>query len=418
VTGALECAIHSEIYPMTNRANRWPFLAAALLISIMAGGWAATHWNWVAGYLLPAAPPGASEAAALPVIPVTVVSAKMGSVPRIIAGIGIVSALQSVTVRSRIDGEVMEISFAEGQFVKAGDVLAQIDPRQLEAALAGAEAKKAQDTSQLDTAQSDSERYATLAQKNIVSSQTLDLKVAAVKQLEAAIASDDAAISSARTQLSYATIRAPISGRTGFRSVDKGGLIGQNASVGLVTITQLDPIGVVFVAPGDRFGEIRDALKAGIADVEALSTDGAKVLARGKLTLMDNAVDALNGSIKLKATFDNKDNALWPGLPVATRLTIAMEKGVVVPDKALARNVDGLTAYLVGADDKVARRPVSASVITDGFALITKGLSDGDRIVYDGLGQIVDGANVAVGPPPLVAPPAFAAQPQSTAPTP
>ena len=400
---------------MADNKKRSGLAAVAVLALLVVGGWGATHWTAVTGTSPWAASRATSETAASPAIPVTVVSAKTGSVPRIIAGIGVVAALQSVTVRSRVDGEVMDIAFSEGQFVKAGDVLVQIDPRQLQAALAGAEARKAQDISQLATARSDRERYATLAQKDIVSSQTLDLKNAAVKQLEAAVASDDASISSARTQLSYATIRAPISGRTGFRNVDKGGMVGQSSINGIVTITQLDPVGVVFVAPGDRFGEIRAALNAGLADVVALSTDGTKVLARGKLTLMDNTVDAQNGSIKLRATFDNKDDGLWPGLPVATRLTVAVERGVVVPDKALARGVDGLAAYAVGSDGTAHRRSVTTAVVTDGFAVVTRGVSADEQIVYDGLGQIADGAKVAVGPPPVIAPPAFQVQPQADA---
>lgn len=359
----------------------------------------------------------ASATAAAPAtsVPVTLVEAKAGNVPRIISGIGVVSALQTVTVRSRIDGEVLEIPFSEGQYVHVGDILAQIDPRQSKAALDGAQAKKLQDQSQLDTARSDSERYATLADKKIVSTQLLDQKTALVKQLEATISSDDAAISSARTQLGYATIRAPINGRTGFRNVDKGGLVSQSSTTGIVTITQFDPIGVVFVAPGDRFGEIRDALRAGIADVVALSTDGSKMLARGKLTLMDNAVDPQNGSIRLRAVFDNTGDLLWPGLPVATRLTVSNEQGVVVPDKALARGIDGLSAYVVSSDNTARRRSIETSVVTDGFAVVTKGLAEGERIVYDGLGQISDGAKVAVGPAPAIAPPAFERQPSASA---
>ncbi|MBN9137781.1 MAG: efflux RND transporter periplasmic adaptor subunit, partial [Phyllobacterium sp.] len=328
--------------------------------------------------------------------PVTVVSARKGVVPRIIAGIGVVTATQSVTVRPRIDGEVTEIDFAEGDVVLANDVLAKLDPRALQATLDGATAKKAQDQALLAAAQSDLERYAALADKKVVSSQDFESKKATAAQLEATVVADNAAIASAHTELSYATIRAPIGGRTGFKSVSIGSVVSPSSQDGLVTISQLDPISVVFVAPGDRFGEIQQAMKDGVADVEAIATDGSRVLARGKLDLMDNIVNASNGSIRLRATFDNKSGALWPGLPVATRLTVAKVNGIVVPDKALARGSDGLSAYVIDDSQKATRHAVSVAVTTDGVAIVTKGLSDNDSIVFDGLGQIADGATVHV----------------------
>lgn len=339
-------------------------------------------------------------------IPVTTVVAKAGTVPRVIAGIGVVTALQSVTIRPRIDGAVKEIDFTEGDVVRAGDVLIRLDPRALQATLDGVRAKKGQDQALLDNAHADFERYSTLADKKVVSSQDLDSKRAAVKQLEATLDADDASISSAETELSYATIRAPISGRTGFKNASIGSVVSQASTDGLLTITQFDPISVVFVAPGDRFGEIQSALKDHVADVEAIATDGTRVLARGKLTLMDNIVNASNGSIRLRASFDNKAGTLWPGLPVATRLVVAVEQGIVVPDKALARGTDGLSAYVIGPGNKVAKRPVDVSVTTDGMALVTKGLSGGDSIVFDGLGQIADGATVRILGPAKVTPPA------------
>lgn len=339
-------------------------------------------------------------------IPVTVVTAKTGSVPRIIAGIGVVTALQSVTVRPRIDGEVTEINFAEGDVVKAGDVLANLDPRALQSALDAAQAKKAQDEALLGNARADLDRYSALADRKVVSSQDLDSKKAAAAQLDATVAADDAAISSARTELSYASIRAPIGGRTGFKSVSVGSVVSAGAADGLVTITQLDPISVVFVAPGDRFAEIQQAMKAGVAEVEAIATDGSRVLAKGRLDLMDNVVDASNGSVRLRASFDNKSGALWPGLPVATRLTVAEVDGIVVPDKALSREVDGLAAYVISTDGVAKRHPVDVAVTTDGMDIVSNSLSANDQIVFDGLGQISDGGKVYVLGPGNTAPPA------------
>ena len=371
-------------------STRWVALGvAALALCAVAGIWA-----FQSG--MGSSSTAAAQTATPEPTPVTVVSARKGVVPRIIAGIGVVTATQSVTVRPRIDGEVTEIDFAEGDVVLANDVLAKLDPRALQATLDGATAKKAQDQALLAAAQSDLERYAALADKKVVSSQDFESKKATAAQLEATVVADNAAIASAHTELSYATIRAPIGGRTGFKSVSIGSVVSPSSQDGLVTISQLDPISVVFVAPGDRFGEIQQAMKDGVADVEAIATDGSRVLARGKLDLMDNIVNASNGSIRLRATFDNKSGALWPGLPVATRLTVAKVNGIVVPDKALARGSDGLSAYVIDDSQKATRHAVSVAVTTDGVAIVTKGLSDNDSIVFDGLGQIADGATVHV----------------------
>jgi multidrug efflux system membrane fusion protein len=301
-------------------------------------------------------------------------------------------------VRPRIDGQITGISFVEGQLVKIGDLLMTLDDRELAATLASARAKKAQDEAQFNSARTEAERYTGLAEKGVASASTLEQKTASSQQYAAAVQYDDAMIKNAETQLGFATITAPLSGRTGFRQVDVGSVISASSTDGIVTITQMDPIGISFVAPGDRFGEIRQALKEGIADVTLVTTDGSRVLATGQLTTMDNAVDASNGSIHLKATFDNKDGALWPGLPVATILTVEKRVGVVVPDKALARGRDGLYAYVVDPAGRVTKRLIKAAFVTDARALITDGIADGDQVVMDGQSRIGDGDTVAVTP--------------------
>ncbi|MFK0167081.1 efflux RND transporter periplasmic adaptor subunit [Rhizobium sp. NPDC090279] len=331
-------------------------------------------------------------------IPVTAVKAQIETIHRVINGIGTVAPLQSVTVRPRVDGEVVDIPFAEGQTVEKGSVLLRLDDRELLANLASAKAKKAQDEAQLQSAKADAERYATLAEKGVASASVLEQKNASNQQFAAAVQYDDALINNAETQLSFATVIAPFTGRTGFKQVDIGSVISASSTNGIVTITQMDPIGVSFVAPGDRFGGIREALKDGIAEVELSTTDGSHKLTAGKLTIMDNAVDASNGSIHLRATFDNKDGILWPGLPVATRLTVEIRKGVVVPDKALARGRDGLYAYVVGADGKVIKRSVKTAFVTDAMALVSEGISAGDQVVMDGQSRIGDGVKVEVTP--------------------
>jgi multidrug efflux system membrane fusion protein len=333
-----------------------------------------------------------------PEIPVTAVTAQTATIHRVINGIGTVSPLQSVTVRSRIDGQVVEIPFTEGQIVAKGGVLLKLDDRELLSNLVSAKAKKAQDEAQLKNAKTDAERYATLAEKGVASTSVLEQKNASSQQYVAAVQYDDAMIKNAETQLSFATVTAPFTGRTGFKQVDVGSVVSASSTNGVVTITQMDPIGVSFVAPGDRFGEIRDAMQNGIAEVELSTTDGTRNLTAGKLTIMDNAVDASNGSIHLRATFDNKNGILWPGLPVATRLTVEIREGVVVPDKALARGRDGLYAYVVQADGKVVKRSVKTAFVTDAMALVSEGINDGDHVVMDGQSRIVDGVKVVVTP--------------------
>ncbi|NTF08954.1 efflux RND transporter periplasmic adaptor subunit [Agrobacterium rubi] len=331
-------------------------------------------------------------------VPVTAIKASVETIDRVINGIGTVAPLQSVNVRPRTDGQVTEISFTEGQLVTKGSVLLKLDDRELVSALTSAQAKRAQDQAQLNSAQMDAQRYAALAEKGVASASTLEQKNAASEQYAAAVQYDDAQIKNAETQLSFATVIAPISGRTGFKQVDVGSLISASSTDGIVTITQMDPIAVSFVAPGDRFGEIRDALKEGVAEVQLVSTDGSRVLAKGQLTTVDNAVDASNGSIHLRATFDNKDGALWPGLPVATTLTVEKRNGVVVPDKALARGRDGLYAYVVGQDGKVQKRTVKTAYVTNARALVVDGIGDGDQVVMDGQSRIGDGDKVQVTP--------------------
>ncbi len=331
-------------------------------------------------------------------VPVTAIVAHSETLDRVINGIGTVAPLQSVTVRPRIDGQVVEVPFTEGQMVEKGSVLLKLDDRELVSAVNSARAKKAQDEAQLHNAQSDAQRYASLASKGAASTSTMEEKNALSQQYAAAVQYDDAMIKSAETQLGFATVVAPFTGRTGFRQVDVGSVISASSTSGIVTVTQMDPIAVSFVAPGDRFEEIRDALEKGIAEVTLTSTDGTRTLAKGKLTTMDNAVDATNGSIHLRATFDNRNGSLWPGLPVATTLTVDKVKGVVVPDKALARGRDGLYAYVVGKDGKVSKKNVQTAFVTDARALVKSGISDGDQVVMDGQSRIGDGEKVEVTP--------------------
>ncbi|MBB4008434.1 efflux RND transporter periplasmic adaptor subunit [Allorhizobium taibaishanense] len=328
----------------------------------------------------------------------TAIAATSETLDRVIYGIGTVSPLQSVTVRSRIDGQVLEVPFSEGQIVEKGAVLLRLDDSQLRSDLTSAKAKRAQDEAQLKGAQTDADRYETLTQSGVAAMATLEQKRSTSQQLAAAVDYDNAMIKNAETQLSFATITAPFTGRAGFRQADPGSIVSASSTTGIVTITQMDPIGVSFVAPGDRFGDIRDAMRKGIATVEVSTTDGTSKLGTGQLKIMDNAVDAETGSIHLRADFDNSAEKLWPGLPVATRLTVERRQGVVVPDKALARSPAGLYAYVVGKDGKVQKRDVTTAFVTDARALVTKGIAEGDQVVMDGQSRIGDGVKVSVTP--------------------
>ena len=261
-------------------------------------------------------------------IPVTVQSVQNSDFPVYLNGLGTVQPYNTVTVRSRVDGQVIKVGFRQGQMVNEGDLLVQIDPRPFQAALEQAQAKKAQDEANLKNAQLDLQRYNTQAVQDYASRQQLDTK--------------QAAIDNAGTQLSYATIRSPLSGKTGFRLIDPGNIVHANDQTGIVTIVKLQPISVVFTTPEENIGQINSALAAGTVPVLALSSDGTKVLAKGHLALVDNQVDQTSGTIRMKATFQNTDNALWPGLSVATRLLVDTKKNVLVaPNDAIQRGPNG-----------------------------------------------------------------------------
>jgi membrane fusion protein, multidrug efflux system len=344
-----------------------------------------------------AAGPAASEAKGPPPAHVSVVQAKRIDYPLYLTGLGQAQAYNTVTVRTRVDGQVVKIGFAEGQMVKAGDLIAQIDPRPYQAALDQAKAKKAQDEANLANARLDLQRYSTLAKQSFATQQQLDTQSALVSQLIAQIAADSASIDAATVQLDYTQIRAPIAGRTGFRLVDEGNLVAASQQTGIVTIAQLQPISVVFTAPQDEITAINAALAGGRPAVQALNSEGGKVLGEGHLVVTDNQVDAAAGSIRLKAEFENKDSRLWPGLAVSTRLTVGVAKNaLVVPDSAIQRGPDGFFVYVVDDRNRAVLRPVVVPHQDQDLAVIDKGVSDGERVVTSGQYVIQNGSPVAV----------------------
>jgi len=327
-------------------------------------------------------------------VPATVAVAERTDFPVYLDSLGDVQAWNTVTVRSRVDGEIMKIAFDEGQFVKQGDLLVQLDPRPFQAELDQATAKKAQDEANLVNMRRDLERFqkaGTLA----TTQKQIDTQHSLVAQQEALVKADAGAIDNARVQLGYTTIRAPISGRVGFRLVDQGNIIHAGDVGGVATIAQIQPIAVIFTEPEEELPRILEELKAGPLQVMALTSDGKRVLGKGELSLVNNQVDMTTGSIKLKSKFANEDKILWPGLSVATRLLITTRKNVVViPDAAVQRGPGTLFTYVVGAGDKIERRDLKVAEIQDGKAVIEHGVDSGDRVVTSGYYRLEPGSIV------------------------
>ena len=339
---------------------------------------------------------GQGQSGAAP-ISVTVAPVKRADFPVILEGLGQVQAYNTVLVRARVDGQINKIAFKEGQLVKQGDLLAQIDPRPFQAVLDQATAKMAQDSANLANAKLDLARYATLAKQNFATQQQLDTQSSLVNQLTATIASDAAAIDAARVQLDYTTIRAPIAGRAGFRLIDEGNLVNAGQQTGIVSLAQLQPITAVFTEPQEYVGRINQELAQGPLDVTVMNADGAK-LATGKLMITDNQVDVTTGTIRLKAEFANTDNALWPGLAVTTALQIGVDKDVlVVPAEAVQHGQNGLFVYVVDDQNRAVARQVKVAHQNTTTAVISDGVKEGENVVTVGAFLLQPGAQVAIG---------------------
>jgi len=343
-------------------------------------------------------PSGAGRAQTGPSrVPVHSARVERKAFPVVLNGLGTVQPLNMVSVRSRVDGQIEKIAFEEGQMVHEGDPLVQIDPAPFEAALNQAIAKEAQDQASLRNAQQDLERTTVLAKQGNATQQLLDQRTAQVAQLIAQLQADKAAIESARVQLNYTTINSPLTGRVGFRLIDRGNIVHANDQNAMLTVTQLQPIAVIFTAPEDQLPAIASALKARPLKVTALSSDGRKSLGEGTLFLIDNQVDSASGTIRLKASFDNTNNALWPGLSVATRLHLnTLPDAIVVPDRAVQRGPNGLFAYVVAADGTAQMRKLKVGRIEDGDAMIEEGLAVGEQIVVSGQYRVQPGAPLQV----------------------
>ena len=328
-------------------------------------------------------------------IPVTAGIVAVEDVPVFLHGIGTVQAYNSVAIKSRVDGQIVRVEFKEGQDVKEGDLLFQIDPRAYQAALEQAQATKQKDEANLVGAQTDLDRYEKLLTPGWQTRQSYDQQKAQVAQLQASIKGDAAQIEAARINLGYTEIRSPIDGRLGARLVDKGNIVHANDSTALVMITELKPIFVSFTLPQETLDDIHENNKQAPLVVRAYSGDGKKELAQGKLTLIDNMIDQATGTIHLKARFDNDDERLWPGEFVSLRMVLTTRRGVAtVPQQTVQQGPNGHYVYVIKPDNTVERRNVEIASIQDGIAVVTKGLTAGERVVVDGQFRLTEGARV------------------------
>ena len=372
--------------PKSRRRFTWIVVVVAAVVTI-AIGVVVYHRSRLAVL----SPAGAGRGdAPVPVI-AGIVTTK--DVPIYLDGLGTVQAFNTVTVHARVDGQLVKVAFIEGQDVKIGDVLAQIDPAPYQAVLDQTVAKQAQDEAQLDNARVDLQRYADLLKTDSITQQIYDTQKSLIAQFEATVKADRAAADSARVNLNYATIRSPIDGRVGIRQVDQGNIVRANDAGGLVTLTQLRPISVVFTLPEQALPKLQD--HATNFTVLAVSRDNTNVLAEGKLAVVDNQVDTTTGTIKLKAVFANETLSLWPGQFVNTRLLLTTcQNSIVVPASVVQRGPDGAFAFVIQDDQTVTMRPLKVAQIEHGIALLDDGLKPGERVVVDGQYKLQPGSHV------------------------
>jgi membrane fusion protein, multidrug efflux system len=331
--------------------------------------------------------------------PVAAVPAKSADIGVELSGLGTVTPVNSVAVKSRVDGQLMKVLFSEGQSVKAGDLLAEIDPRPYQVQLTQAQGQMARDQALLKNAQTDLERYRTLFQQDSIAKQQLDTQASLVRQYEAALKTDQGQIDNAKLQLVYCRITAPIGGRLGLRQVDPGNIVHAADTSGLVVITQLQPIAVIFTIPQDNLPAVMKKLTAGDKlSVEAYDRDAKNKLAAGTLLTVDNQIDPTTGTVKLKAQFPNDDYGLFPNQFVNVRLLLDVKReATVIPTVAIQRGAQGTFVYVLKSDNTVTVRPIALGPTQGENAAVDKGLAPGDMVVVDGTDKLRDGAKVELG---------------------
>lgn len=397
-----------EVWTQATSSRRRMMVTALLLIAIAAALY------YVFAPSAPLSRPG--RFAADGPVPVLAAASKRADVPVYLTAVGTTRALNTVTVRPQVDGKLISVNFKEGDDVKKGDVIAKIDPTTFKAALEQAIAKKAQDESQLANARIDLDRYERLAATNSINRQQADTQKALVAQFEALVASDQAAIDNAQAILAYTTIIAPIDGRTGIRQVDEGNIVHASDLTGIVTITQVKPISVLFNLPQQNLQQVNTAFAKGPLQVDALRSDTDAVIDKGKLIVVNNQVDQTTGTVQLKADFPNADLQLWPGQFVNIRLLIdTLKQVVVIPTGAVQRGPNGTFVYVVKDDNTVSMRPVTVTQQDEIQAVVDKGVEPPERVVTTGFVRLTEGSKVAISAPAGTAAPAVPANPAPAA---
>jgi len=354
------------------------------------------------------------------VVPVVAEKAKTDNVPVYLNGVGTVQAYNTATVRTQVSGRLIDVPYTEGQYVKEGDILAKVDPALYQALYDQAVAQKAKDEAILANARLDEKRYANLVKTNAATQQQADTATWAVRQDEAQVKLDQAAIDNAWANLQWATIKSPFAGKTGIRLVDKGNLVSSADATGIVIITQLQPIAVVFTLPEDSVGDVLDASGKGPVELQAIT--GGKVIGEGKLLVVDNQIDQTTGTYKIKGTFENQQNRLWPGLFVNVRLKLKILPNVIVVSSvAVQQGANGSYVYIVTPESTVKLAYVKVIQEGEQQSVIGSGISEGDLVVTTGFASLQDGTKVKVdtsapdkGAPAAAPPPASATAPKST----
>ena len=381
-----------------------------------AGSWLKHWWFWVVAVILVAivayhlmgrpektaegtGKKGANLAAQK--IPVATTAAKKGDMPIYLTGLGSVTPLRTVTVKTRVDGELMRVNYKEGQIVKQGDLLVEIDPRPYQAQLTQAEGQIIRDQALLKNAKMDRERYRVLSEQDSIAKQQYDTQKSLVNQLEGTVKFDQGQIDNAKLQLIYARITAPVSGRIGLRLVDPGNIVHATDTTGLAVITQIEPITVIFTIPEDNLPELLDKLRAQAhLPVDAFNREQTRKLSSGYLLTLDNQIDPNSGTVRLRAEFPNKDHMLFPSQFVNARLLLETKRGVtIVPTAAIQRSPQGPYVYLVKPDQTVAVRQVTLGPTEGDEAAIDQGLAPGDQVVVEGAERLREGSKVEVKTP-------------------
>jgi membrane fusion protein, multidrug efflux system len=375
---------------MTGRSPRQIYWGGGIAVAVVAAA-VIIWWHESSQVAQKSAPPS---------IPVTITEAAQADVPIYYDALGTVQAFNTVALRAQVTGQIVSVDFRQGQEVKKGDILAQIDPAPFKAALDQAIAKKHEDEAQLVDDEKDLARFKALVLRDAETQQDVDSQQAKVDTVKATLEADQAAIEAAQTQLNFATIAAPIDGVVGFRQVDVGNIIHTGDISPLTVLTQIKPCNVIFTLPQNDLGPVRDAMLNGDVSVLAFDQDDKKQLAAGKLLLINNQIDQATSTIQLKAEFPNEQERLWPGEFVRIRILVTTRKdAVTIPAVALQRGPDGFYVWVIKPDNTAEQRPIEAEPVSQELAIATKGLNVGEHVVVDGQSRLDVGTHVAIRPP-------------------